>query len=160
VDKLGKMAYQDWLLHLNQRNWILWNDLPRSEAKHFHEKNGVSRLMGRIFNGYVLVFKHGQLNIVYHIGKQLCSQPSVSAKWACNGNSFPTSSVFKMGLLSNKPLLLILITVSLQLVIIYLHFLMLFSKPNRLLFWINNDSSCIKYRFLCSGDEKMDDSAK
>jgi Ca2+-transporting ATPase len=44
------------------------------------------------------------------------------------------SSVFKMGLLSNKPLLLtILITVSLQLVIIYLHFLMLFSKPNRLL---------------------------
>jgi magnesium-transporting ATPase (P-type) len=91
--------------------------------------------MGRIFNGYSnsLVHKHGQLNIVYHIGKQLCSQPSVSAKWNVMAIRSQRSSVFKMGL-SNKPLLLtILITVSLQLVIIYLHFLMLFSKPNRLL---------------------------
>jgi Ca2+-transporting ATPase len=50
-------------------------------------------------------------------------------------NSFPTGSVFKMGLLSNKPLLLtILITVSLQLVIIYTPFFNVVFKTQPLTF--------------------------
>jgi Ca2+-transporting ATPase len=68
---------------------------------------------------------------------------------------------FKMGLLSNKPLLLtILITVSLQLVIIYLHFLMLFSKPNRLLFFELTMTVLASSIVFCAVEiEKMDDSA-
>jgi Ca2+-transporting ATPase len=65
-----------------------------------------------------------------------------------------------MGLLSNKPLLLtILITVSLQLVIIYLHFLMLFSKP--LTFFELTMTVLASSIVFCAVEiEKMDDSAK
>jgi Ca2+-transporting ATPase len=111
--------------------------------------------------GILLVHKHGQLNIVYHIGKQLCSQPSVSAKWTYNGNSFPTEFRFKMGLLSNKPLLLtILITVSLQLVIIYTPFFNVVFKTQPLTFELTMTVLASSIVFCAVEIEKMDDSAK
>jgi Ca2+-transporting ATPase len=124
-----------WLTRIGSCIWIrgiryIMKRPPKDPKQNIFTKRRFTSYGWFLMGITLLVHKHGQLNIVYHIGKQLCSQPSVSAK--CDG-SFPTSS-FSKGLLSNKPLLLtILITVSLQLVIIYLFFLMLFSKPNRLL---------------------------